>query len=179
MIVLRSPEGLDRAGRGRRRSRSTGTWRSHQVPLSGVRDNPEHLRDAGGAGCGRTGPRSCSTRTARPAELVRGRQPDGRAADERHPARQRRPAHPRPRPARLPRLRGRRSPQPATERAESTRQLGELMRDIYRRNPDTLPAVLPGRDQQQPARRGLRGLRPGLHGAGRPPTTSDLGRTAG
>ena len=21
----------------------TGTWRSHQVPLSGVRDNPEHL----------------------------------------------------------------------------------------------------------------------------------------
>ena len=45
------------------------------------------------------------------------------------------------------------------------------MRDIYRAQPGPVPAVLPGRDQQQPARRGLRGLRPGLHGARRPPTT--------
>ena len=44
MIVLRTPEGLDRARRWSTASRSTGTWRSHQVPLSGVKDNAEHLR---------------------------------------------------------------------------------------------------------------------------------------
>ncbi|GAA2696300.1 MULTISPECIES: phosphoketolase [Actinosynnema] len=43
MIVLRSPKGwtgpseVDGV-------QVEGTWRSHQVPLSGVRDNPEHLR---------------------------------------------------------------------------------------------------------------------------------------
>lgn len=42
LIVLRSPKGwtgpaeVDGV-------KVTGTWRSHQVPLSGVRDNPEHL----------------------------------------------------------------------------------------------------------------------------------------
>ena len=61
-------QGLDRPGRGRRRHRSTGTLRSHQVPLSGVRDNPDHLRcwrlaplvPPGGA-LRRTGPRSSSS----------------------------------------------------------------------------------------------------------------------
>ena len=47
MIVLRTPKGwtgpdeVDGV-------QVTGTWRSHQVPLSGVKDNPEHLRDPGG-----------------------------------------------------------------------------------------------------------------------------------
>ena len=42
LIVLRSPKGwtgpseVDGV-------QVTGTWRAHQVPLSGVRDNPEHL----------------------------------------------------------------------------------------------------------------------------------------
>ncbi|SDH63594.1 xylulose-5-phosphate/fructose-6-phosphate phosphoketolase, partial [Lentzea fradiae] len=43
MIVLRSPKGWT----GPSEVDGTpveGTWRSHQVPLSGVRDNPEHLR---------------------------------------------------------------------------------------------------------------------------------------
>ena len=43
MIVLRTPKGwtgpdkVDGVQVG-------GTWRSHQVPLSGVKDNPDHLR---------------------------------------------------------------------------------------------------------------------------------------
>jgi xylulose-5-phosphate/fructose-6-phosphate phosphoketolase len=43
MIILRSPKGwtgpaeVDGV-------KVTGTWRSHQVPLSGVRESPEHLR---------------------------------------------------------------------------------------------------------------------------------------
>ena len=47
MIVLRSPKGwtgpdeVDGI-------QVTGTWRSHQVPLSGVRENPEHLAHPGG-----------------------------------------------------------------------------------------------------------------------------------
>ena len=42
MIILRSPKGwtgpemVDGI-------KVSGSWRSHQVPLSGVRDNPEHL----------------------------------------------------------------------------------------------------------------------------------------
>ena len=51
-------------------------------------------------------------------------------------------------------------PAPAREPAESTRRLGSMLAEIYRRNPHTLPAVLPRRDQQQPPRRRLRGLRP-------------------
>ncbi|EGX54881.1 putative phosphoketolase [Streptomyces zinciresistens K42] len=43
-----------------------GTWRSHQVPLSGVRDNPEHLRQL-----------EAWLRSYRPAELFH---PDGRPA---------------------------------------------------------------------------------------------------
>ena len=38
-------EGLDRPEGGRRRCRSRARWRSHQVPLAEVRDNPEHLRE--------------------------------------------------------------------------------------------------------------------------------------
>ena len=37
------PEGLDRAGDGGRRA-GGGHWRAHQVPLSGVRTNEQHLR---------------------------------------------------------------------------------------------------------------------------------------
>ena len=42
MIVLRTPKGWT----GPKQVDGitvTGTWRSHQVPLSGVRENPEHL----------------------------------------------------------------------------------------------------------------------------------------
>ena len=82
MIVLRTPEGLDRSGARSTASRSTGTWRSHQVPLSGVRDNPEHLRAAGDVAAlvpaGGALRRRRRARRAGPAG-----QPDRRPADER------------------------------------------------------------------------------------------------
>ena len=68
-----------------------GTWRAHQVPLAGVRENPEHLRQL-----------ERWLRSYRPEELfdADGRpgragarlRPRGRRAAGRHPARQRRPA---------------------------------------------------------------------------------------
>ena len=77
------PEGLDRPGRGRRRSRSTGTWRSHQVPLSGVRDNPEHLAAAGGLAAVLPSRGALRRRTAHPVDAGAAANPDGRPADER------------------------------------------------------------------------------------------------
>ena len=118
-----------------------GTWRSHQVPLAGVRENPEHLAqlerwmrsyrpeerfDAGG------------TLVAELAALA----PDG---DMRMGA--------------LPHANGGRVLQPldlpdpaahalqvmspAAVRAESTRALGEMLRDVYRRNPDSFRLFCP------------------------------------
>ncbi len=63
MIILRSPKGwtgpaeVDGV-------KVTGTWRSHQVPLSGVRENPEHLRLLE-SGCAPTVPTSSSMPTVR------------------------------------------------------------------------------------------------------------------
>jgi xylulose-5-phosphate/fructose-6-phosphate phosphoketolase len=43
MIVLRTPKGWTGPAEVDGKP-NTGTWRSHQVPLAGVRDDPEHLR---------------------------------------------------------------------------------------------------------------------------------------
>ena len=65
MIVLRTPKGwtgpsvVDGV-------RVVGTWRSHQVPLAGIKGNDEHLGSSRG-GYGRTGRRSCSTTMDGPA----------------------------------------------------------------------------------------------------------------
>ena len=68
-----------------------GTWRAHQVPIAGARDNPEHLAQL-----------ESWLRSYRAEELFDGSGalvpelaragPARRAADEREPARQRRPA---------------------------------------------------------------------------------------
>ena len=133
MIILRSPKGwtgpaeVDGV-------KVTGTWRSHQVPLSGVRENPEHLRLL-----------ESWLRSYRPDELFG---PDGaptelvlaaNAAGE-----LRMSASPHANGGRLRRdldLPDFRDfalsvDQPATQLAESTRRLGEMLAEIYRRNPD-------------------------------------------
>ncbi len=109
-----------------------GTWRSHQVPLADVRDEPRAPGAARGRGCAATGPRSCSTSDGRARARARGAAARGRAADEREPARERRPAAARPRAARLPRLRGRGRPRRARRSSEATRVLGEWLRDVDR-----------------------------------------------
>ncbi|MDY7088795.1 MAG: phosphoketolase family protein, partial [Actinomycetota bacterium] len=131
LIVLRTPKGwtgpdeVDGV-------QVTGTWRSHQVPLAGVRDNPEHLAllerwlksyrpdelfDADGA----------------PVTLLREQDPEG---DLRMSASPHANGGVLTRELDMPDFRDYavEVKQPATGRAESTRRLGEMMRDIYARN---------------------------------------------
>ena len=140
MIVFRSPKGwtgpdvVDGV-------QIAGTWRAHQVPLSGVRDNPDHLQlledwmrsyrpdelfDADG----------------RPTELVRSANPVG---DLRMSASPHANGGVLTRDLDLPDFRdyGVEVPEPATVRLESTRKLGEWMRDIYRANPDSFRLFCP------------------------------------
>jgi xylulose-5-phosphate/fructose-6-phosphate phosphoketolase len=131
MIVLRSPKGWTGPAEVDG-IKVTGTWRSHQVPLSGVRDNPAHLAIL-----------DTWLRSYRPEELfdaagapvatVRALTPEGEL---------RLSATPHANGGRLTRdldLPDFRSyaidlQAPATVQAESTRKLGELMRDIYTAN---------------------------------------------
>jgi xylulose-5-phosphate/fructose-6-phosphate phosphoketolase len=140
LIILRSPKGwtgpeeVDGVT-------VTGTWRSHQVPLSGVRGNdahlaileqwlrsyrPQELFDADGA----------------PTEAVRALAPDG---DLRMSASPHANGGLLTRDLDLPDYRDYAVdvPEPARLRAESTRRLGELVRDIYSRNPERFRLFCP------------------------------------
>lgn len=140
MIILRSPKGWT-GPKEVDGQRTEGSWRSHQVPLSGIKDNPEHLRiledwlrsyrpeelfDADGS----------------PTELVLRANPDGELRMSATP-------HANggvlTRDLDLPDLRDYAIdvPSPATVRAESTRKLGEFMRDVYARNPDRFRLFCP------------------------------------
>ncbi|MDO9494673.1 MAG: phosphoketolase family protein, partial [Nocardioides sp.] len=132
MIVLRSPKGwtgpdvVDGI-------QVSGTWRAHQVPLSGVRENPEHLVLL-----------EQWLRSYRPDELFDA---DGRltevvlAANPEGPLRMSASPHANAGSGAgdldLPDFRDYALPveQPATTKAESTRQLGAMLADVYRRNP--------------------------------------------
>ncbi|WP_331272844.1 phosphoketolase family protein [Motilibacter deserti] len=140
LIVLRSPKGwtgpeeVDGV-------KVTGTWRSHQVPLSGVKGNDEHLAlleswlksyrpeelfDAFGA----------------PTELVRRANPAGELRMSASP-------HANggllTKDLDLPDFRDYALdvPRPAAVKAESTRQLGALLRDVYTRNDDRFRLFCP------------------------------------
>ncbi|MEE6307686.1 phosphoketolase family protein [Plantactinospora veratri] len=140
LIVLRSPKGwtgpeeVDGV-------RVTGSWRSHQVPLSGVRDNPEHLALL-----------ERWLRSYRPEELFdKAGAPTATVRELPPRADLRMSASPHANGGRLTRdldLPDFRDyavdvPAPAKLRAESTRRLGELLRDVYRRNPDTFRLFCP------------------------------------
>jgi xylulose-5-phosphate/fructose-6-phosphate phosphoketolase len=133
VIILRSPKGwtgpaqVDGAP-------VVGTWRSHQVPLAGVRENQDHLRLL-----------EEWMRSYRPEELF---DPEGapvelvRNANPPRPLRMSASPHANgglvSRPLDLPDFRdfGLTVDSPGVERAESTRQLGTMLAEIYRRNPD-------------------------------------------
>ncbi|WP_442791605.1 phosphoketolase family protein [Micromonospora sp. NBC_01813] len=140
LIILRSPKGWT----GPEKVDGitvTGTWRSHQVPLSGVRDNADHLAIL-----------ETWLRSYRPEELfdadgaptatVTGVNPDG---DLRMSASPHANGGLLTRDLDMPNFREYAVdvPQPAQLRAESTRKLGELMRDIYTRNPDRFRLFCP------------------------------------
>jgi xylulose-5-phosphate/fructose-6-phosphate phosphoketolase len=75
MSVLRTPKGW--AGPSEVDGvRVEGTLRSHEVPLSGMRENPSTW-PCWRHGCAPTAPRSCSTRTAGPRRSCSARAPEG------------------------------------------------------------------------------------------------------
>jgi xylulose-5-phosphate/fructose-6-phosphate phosphoketolase len=140
MIVLRTPKGWT----GPKEVDGLpveGTWRAHQVPLTGVRDNPEHLAQL-----------EAWMRSYRPEELFDA---DGRPSAELlalAPAGQRRmSANPHVngglllRELALPDFRRYAVPvdKPGTTFTEATRALGEFLRDVIIANPDTFRIMGP------------------------------------
>ncbi len=132
MIVLRSPKGWT----GPKRvdgKQVEGTWRSHQVPLSGVRENPDHLRAL-----------EEWMRSYRPEELFDEHGSVIADLDRLAPRGDRRiSASPHTngglvlRDLHLPDFRDYAVdvPAPATTTSEATRVLGEFLRDVIVRNP--------------------------------------------
>ena len=121
--------------------RVEGTWRSHQVPLAGVRENPEHLAllerwmrsyrpeerfDAGGT------LRAELAALAPDGELRMGALPHANGGRVLEPLDLPDPA-----------AHALDVGSPAAVRAESTRALGELLREVYRRNPDSFRLFCP------------------------------------
>jgi xylulose-5-phosphate/fructose-6-phosphate phosphoketolase len=140
MIILRSPKGWT----GPEQVDGTqveGTWRAHQVPLSGVRENRDHLRLLE-EWMRSYRPEELFDADGTPAELVREANP---------PAELRMSASPHAngglvsRPLDLPNFRDFSVPvySAGSERAESTRQLGSVLAEIYRRNPDRFRLFCP------------------------------------
>ena len=140
LIVLRTPKGWTGPAEVDG-TRVTGTWRSHQVPLSGVRDNPEHLALLQ-RWLGSYRPEELFGPDGAPVTLVRGLAPEG---DLRLSATPHANGGLLTRDLDLPDFRDYRVDvtQPATLRAESTRRLGEMLRDIYTRNPDRFRLFCP------------------------------------
>ncbi len=132
LIVLRSPKGWTGPAKVDG-VQVTGSWRSHQVPLSGVRDNPAHLAMLE-AWLRSYRPEELFDDAGVPVELIRGQAPDG---DLRMSASPHANGGLLTRDLDIPDFReyAVKVAAPGAERAESTRKLGELMRDIYTRNP--------------------------------------------
>ncbi|MFI5844214.1 phosphoketolase [Catenuloplanes sp. NPDC051500] len=131
LIILRTPKGwtgpdeVDGI-------QVAGTWRAHQVPLSGVRENPDHLRMLE-EWMRSYRPEELFDAQGRPTELVTALNPAG---DLRMSASPHANGGRLTRDLNIPDFRDYavEVKAPATVKAESTRKLGELMRDIYRDN---------------------------------------------
>ncbi len=140
MIILRSPKGwtgpdvVDGV-------QMLGTWRAHQVPLSGVKDNPEHLAILEDW-LRSYRPEELFDDAGAPTELVLSANPHG---DLRMSASPHANGGLLTRDLDLPDFRDYAIdvPGPAIVRAESTRRLGEFMRDIYRGNDDRFRLFCP------------------------------------
>ena len=140
LIVLRTPKGwtgpdvVDGI-------QVAGTWRAHQVPLSGVRGNEDHLRVLE-QWMRSYRPDELFDDSGSPSALVRSANPDG---ELRMSATKHANGGLLTRDLDLPDFRDYavQVSRPGTARAESTRKLGEMMRDIYVRNPDRFRLFCP------------------------------------
>jgi xylulose-5-phosphate/fructose-6-phosphate phosphoketolase len=134
MIVLRTPKGWT----GPEEVDGLpveGTWRAHQVPLAGVRDNPEHLRQLE-EWLRSYGPEELFDEEGRPAADLTATTPEG---DRRMSANPRANGGVLLRELALPDFRDYAVdvPRPATELAEATRVLGAFLRDVVAGNPES------------------------------------------
>ncbi|MFZ1854507.1 MAG: phosphoketolase family protein [Candidatus Nanopelagicales bacterium] len=140
MIILRSPKGWTgpKVVDG---IQIEGTWRAHQVPLSGVKENPEHLEIL-----------REWLQSYRPDELFDADGvPTGMVTDANPHGDLRMSAAPAANGGRLTEVLEIPPtsnyeidvPAPATVRHESTRVLGEMMRDIYSANPHNFRLFCP------------------------------------
>ena len=140
LIVLRTPKGwtgpdvVDGV-------QVSGTWRAHQVPLSGVRGNDDHLRILEDW-MRSYRPEELFDDKGTPVELVRRANPVGELRMSATPHAN---AGLLTRDLDLPDFRkyAIEVSAPGVDRAESTRKLGEMMRDIYRDNPDRFRLFCP------------------------------------
>ena len=133
MIVLRSPKGWT-GPKEVGGHKVEGFWRAHQVPLSGIHENPAHLKQL-----------EEWMRSYRPEELFDA---DGRLIPELKAmapqGTRRMSANPRAnggllrRDLRMPDFRNyaQKLPKPAAERAMNTKPLGAMLRDVMRHNMD-------------------------------------------
>ncbi len=152
-------EGLDRSRRGRRPARGGHL----PLPPGAARcypDQPGAPRPARDVAAQL--PPGRAVRRHRSADARAGGAGSGRRpADERQPARQRRPAAARPHDARLPRLR-RHGGAAGDHRERGNEGDGRLPARHHHRQPRPVPGDGSRRDRVQPAAAGLRGHRPGL-----------------
>jgi xylulose-5-phosphate/fructose-6-phosphate phosphoketolase len=132
MVVLRTPKGWS-APAELDGHRIEGFWRAHQVPITDVRENPKHLKILEKWLLG-YGPEELFDATGAPSAELRALVPTGT---------RRMGANPHAnggllkRALRIPDFRdyALTLDQPATQRAENTRPLGQLLRDVMRANP--------------------------------------------
>ncbi|MFB4298549.1 phosphoketolase [Actinomadura sp. NTSP31] len=132
MIILRSPKGWT----GPKQVDGLpveGTWRAHQVPLAGVRDNPAHLAELE-AWLRSYRPEELFDEAGRPVPVLRDLAPSG---DRRMSANPHANGGLLLRPLDLPDLRAYAVPvdKHGTATAEATRVLGDYLRDVVAANP--------------------------------------------
>jgi xylulose-5-phosphate/fructose-6-phosphate phosphoketolase len=140
MIILRTPKGWTGPDKVDG-IQVAGTWRAHQVPLSGVKDSPEHLALLD-EWMRSYRPEELFDENGSPTALVRQATPEG---DLRMSATPHANGGLVTRDLDLPDFRDYQIdvPRPAFARAESTRKLGEMIRDIYVRNDDRFRLFCP------------------------------------
>jgi len=131
MIVLRTPKGWT-GPREVDGNPVEGTWRAHQVPLAGVRENPEHLQQLE-AWLRSYEPEKLFDESGRLRPDLRELAPKGSLRMGAHPVANGGLVK---RDLRMPEFRsyGIKIERPATSRAWNTRPLGELLRDIMALN---------------------------------------------
>ena len=140
MIILRSPKGWTGPDKVDG-VQMQGTWRAHQVPLSGVKNDPDHLAQLE-AWMRSYRPEELFDDSGRPVELVLSANPDKAISMSGTPYAN---GGLLATPLDLPDFRELAVPlnQRGRDRLESTTKLGELMREAYRLNPNTFRLFCP------------------------------------